>query len=98
MKRNIHDVEVGRETFVLNAMIAQMLIPRSKCSGISRYAAQNTPESASEGRTARTPGRERPVAPTQSPAAPAPSTTLPARPPMGAVLARLPNNHGLNYP
>ena len=42
--------------------------------------------------------RERPVAPPQSPAASTPATASPARPPMGAVLARLPNNHGLNYP
>ncbi|HEY4380096.1 MAG TPA: pectinesterase family protein [Acidobacteriaceae bacterium] len=41
--------------------------------------------------------RERPA-----PAAPAPAppstTAAPARPPVSAVLARLPNNHGLNYP
>jgi pectinesterase len=34
--------------------------------------------------------RERPAA--------APATAAPARPVVGAVLARLPNNHGLNYP
>ena len=43
--------------------------------------------------------RERPALPPQAQAAaPAPATTTPARTPMGAVLARLPNNHGLNYP
>lgn len=43
--------------------------------------------------------RERAAAPPQ--AAPAPTSTAAtpaARAPMGAVLARLPNNHGLNYP
>lgn len=39
--------------------------------------------------------RERPARPAR-PAQAAPSS--PARVPMGAVLARLPNNHGLNYP
>ena len=51
--------------------------------------------------------RERPAPPPQAQsasaaatpsAASAPATTTPARTPMGAVLARLPNNHGLNYP
>ncbi|MEI9979325.1 MAG: pectinesterase family protein [Edaphobacter sp.] len=40
--------------------------------------------------------RERPVS--QAPAAPAAQAGAPARAPMSAVLARLPNNHGLNYP
>ena len=40
--------------------------------------------------------RERPAPPPQA-QSPAPTNT-PARTPMGAVLARLPNNHGLNYP
>jgi hypothetical protein len=39
----------------------------------------------------------RPLPWTQT-AAPAPGTAAPARPPVAAVLARLPNNHGLNYP
>lgn len=44
--------------------------------------------------------RERPVAaPPAQPRPTAPATAAaPVRPPMGAVLARLPNNHGLNYP
>lgn len=41
--------------------------------------------------------RERPAAPVQAATA-APQTATPARPALGAVLARLPNNHGLNYP
>ena len=42
--------------------------------------------------------RPAPVAPAQPPATPPGATVTPARVPMGAVLARLPNNHGLNYP
>jgi hypothetical protein len=34
----------------------------------------------------------------QAPATPTPTAATPARAPMSAVLARLPNNHGLNYP
>jgi pectinesterase len=41
--------------------------------------------------------RERPAAPAQ-PATTAPPPATPPRPVLGAVLARLPNNHGLNYP
>jgi pectinesterase len=37
-------------------------------------------------------------APAAVPAPPAATTATPARAPMSAVLARLPNNHGLNYP
>ncbi len=40
--------------------------------------------------------RERPVS--QTSAAPVAQPGAPARAPMSAVLARLPNNHGLNYP
>ena len=39
--------------------------------------------------------RERP---TGGPRAQAPAAATPARPTMGAVLARLPNNNGANYP
>src|SRR6202041_3066461 len=42
--------------------------------------------------------RERTAAPAPAPAAPASAAAAPARAPMSAVLARLPNNHGLNYP
>jgi hypothetical protein len=43
--------------------------------------------------------RERPAPQPQAQSPnPAPTTATPARTPMGAVLARLPNNHGLNYP
>jgi hypothetical protein len=43
--------------------------------------------------------RERPAAQTPAPVTTSnPGAAAPARPFMGAVLARLPNNHGLNYP
>jgi len=42
--------------------------------------------------------RPTPVALAQPPATPPGAAATPARVPMGAVLARLPNNHSLNYP